>query len=176
MLCQNCNKRPANIHLTKVVNDERVDLHLCEKCAQESAKIEFDYLFTFNNFLAGLLDLPSGYSVKNTQVNKKDSYKCENCGMSFDEFKRTGKFGCAQCYNVFNDSLEPILKRLHGNVHHSGKLPQRIGGAIKVKKEIERLRTQLESAIKDEEYEKAAQIRDKVRELEKDTTTGRRDV
>lgn len=173
MLCQNCNKRPANIHLTKVVNDERVDLHLCEVCAQESAQIEFEYPFTLNNFLAGLLDLPSGYSIKNAQLNQKVSPKCEKCGMTFDEFKRTGKFGCTDCYGAFSDNLDPILKRLHGNIHHGGKLPQRVGGAIKVKKEIERLRIQLERAIKDEEYEKAAQMRDKIRELEKDAANGR---
>lgn len=176
MLCQNCNRGSANIHLTKVVNDERVDLHLCERCAQENAQIQFDYPFTLNNFLAGLLDLPPEYALKNTQVNQKSLYKCENCGMSFDEFKRTGKFGCADCYSVFSENLEPILKRLHGNIYHSGKLPQRMGGAIKIKKEIEGLRILLERAIKDEEYEKAAQLRDEIRKFEKETITGREDV
>lgn len=165
MLCQKCNKQQAKIHVTKVINDQRIDLHLCEDCAGENIQIGYEHPFTINSFLSSFLDIPSEYQVKGVVSPKKD-YKCSSCGLTFEEFKSNGKLGCAQCYNIFSDRLVPILRRIHGNAHHSGKLPQRTGGTIKVKKEIEKLRVQLNKAVKDEEYEKAAEIRDKIRTLE----------
>jgi len=165
MLCQKCNQQSAKIHITKVVNDQRMDLHLCEKCAGENNQIGYDYPFTINNFLSSFLDIPIEYSVKGADLQGQ-KYQCSSCGLTFDEFKANGKLGCTECYSVFSDKLMPILKRLHGNAYHSGKLPQRTGSAIKVKKEMEKLRTQLNKVIKEEEYEKAAEIRDKIKSLE----------
>lgn len=165
MLCQSCSKRPAKIHLTKIINDEKKEIHLCEVCAQENTQIGYDYPFTLNNFLSSLFDI--GFPLKDSQIGQLGIYKCRGCGLTFEEFKKSGKFGCADCYSAFNDKLLPILKRLHGNVHHSGKLPQRVGGALKIKKEVERLKSQLNKAIKEEQYEKAAQLRDRIKELEK---------
>lgn len=166
MLCQNCNKRVAKIHFTKVVNDERIDTHLCEMCAQENMEFGYDNPFSINNFLMGLLDIPMGYSINGSKIDHHDIYKCNECGLAFEEFKHNGRLGCVQCYNTFKDNLVPIMKRLHGSIHHSGKLPQRVGGVLKVKREIEKLKKQLTKAIKEEEFEKAAQLRDKIRELE----------
>lgn len=166
MICENCNKRTAKIHVTNVINGQRTDMHLCEMCAKENSQSDYGYPFGINSFLSSLLDIPIGYTVKGTKDNT-DKYKCSNCGLTFEEFKSTGKLGCNECYTVFNDKLIPILKRIHGGIHHSGKLPQRIGGSIKVKREVERLKIQLDKAIKDEEFEKAAELRDKIRQYEK---------
>ena len=86
--------------------------------------------------------------------------------MSYDEFKKVGKLGCENCYQVYGDKLMPILRRLHGNVQYNGKLPKKIYETVKVSKEIDILKAELENAIKSEEYEKAAEIRDKIRALE----------
>lgn len=174
MLCQNCKQKPAQVHFTKVVNDEKMEIHLCEECAREHTPAGFDNPFSINNFFAGLLDIPVGYSIKGTQIKQKAEYKCSACGLSFEEFKHSGKLGCAQCYTVFSDNITPILKRIHGNVYNSGKVPKRNGVTIKLKKEIELLREQLNTAVKQEEYEKAAQLRDKIKELEKSNSGSRR--
>ncbi len=165
MICQNCKQRTAKIHLTKVVNDKRIDLHLCEICAKDNSQIGYEYPFNINSFLSGLFDIPVSYQVRG-EAEEKTLFKCNSCGLTFEEFKKNGKLGCVECYNAFSDKLLPILKRIHGNVYHSGKLPQRIGGAIKVRREIDKLRAQLNKAVKEEEYEVAAQIRDKIKGLE----------
>lgn len=165
MICQNCKKRNAKFHFTKVINDQRIDLHLCEICAQENSQIGHEYPFNINSFLSSLFDIPVSYQVKGVE-RLNEQLKCNNCGLTFDEFKTNGKLGCAGCYDAFSDKLIPILKRIHGNVYHSGKLPQRTGGTIKVKREIDKLRNQLDKAVKAEEYESAAQIRDKIKALE----------
>jgi len=165
MLCQKCNQNLATIYITKVINNQQVVFNLCEKCAGEDTQVGFGYPFTINSFLSSLLDIPIEYSVKGDML-QNGQYQCGNCGLTFDEFKETGKLGCVECYTTFSNKLLPILRRIHGNAHHSGKLPQRTEGTIKVKKEIDKLRVQLNKVIKDEEYEKAAEIRDKIKSLE----------
>jgi len=87
--------------------------------------------------------------------------------MTFDEFRKAGRFGCAMCYSSFSEKLYPIFRRIHGNTKHVGKIPTKMGEDIAIKREIDRLKIELNVAIKNEEYEKAAQIRDRIRELEK---------
>lgn len=86
--------------------------------------------------------------------------------MSFEDFRKTGKLGCTNCYKLFKENLAPILRRLHGNAEHTGKVPAKISGCIKNSNEIEKLKNELTDAIDREEYEKAAQLRDRIRGLE----------
>jgi len=104
----------------------------------------------------------SGYSP----VGQYEPPKCNVCGMSFDDFKRTGKIGCANCYNVFRDNLIPILRRLHGSTEHTGKIPAKTARSIQNENVVERLKQELAEAISKEEYERAAELRDRIRELE----------
>jgi len=91
---------------------------------------------------------------------------CEKCGMSYEEFQKVGKLGCDNCYNIYGERLKPILKRLHGDVIHKGKVPVKASKSIRVSKEIEKLKEELNMAVRNEEYEKAAEIRDKIKALE----------
>ncbi|GAE26001.1 nucleotide excision repair protein [Halalkalibacter wakoensis JCM 9140] len=93
---------------------------------------------------------------------------CDKCGMTYEQFTQVGRFGCAHCYKSFEAKLEPILKRVHsGNHKHAGKLPERIGGGIQLQRQIDSLKTELKGLIDQEEFEKAAELRDKIRLLEK---------
>ncbi|MFA5881294.1 MAG: UvrB/UvrC motif-containing protein, partial [Eubacteriales bacterium] len=74
--------------------------------------------------------------------------------------------GCPTCYDVFENKLDPVLRRIHGNPRHTGKIPKRTGGTIELRREIEELKRELQAAITSEEYEKAAEVRDKIRGLE----------
>ncbi len=88
--------------------------------------------------------------------------------MTYQQFIKIGRFGCAHCYETFREQLAPILKRLHtGNIEHGGKLPKRIGGSLHIKKQVQKLKAELQSLITDEEFEQAAKIRDQIRSLEK---------
>ncbi|AOT71116.1 UvrB/UvrC motif-containing protein [Geosporobacter ferrireducens] len=163
MLCESCNKRNATVHVTKILNGNKTELHLCEQCAKQSEEMAFDASFTINNFLTGLLDSIQDSPIK---VDYIKTTKCDHCGMTYGKFKQLGRLGCGQCYNAFHEKLLELIKRVQGNEVHSGKMPKRSGGVIRLKKEIKKLKLQLDEVIRKEEFEKAAVLRDKIRELE----------
>jgi protein arginine kinase activator len=177
MICQECNQRPASLHFTKIINGEKMEVHLCEKCAQEKGEIfvfNGGTSFTFNNLLAGLLNIDSSFHQQNQNAfHQEEIIQCERCSMTFPQFVKVGRFGCAHCYETFKEQLKPVLKRLHsGNWTHNGKIPKRIGGGIHLRKQIEELKDQLKVVISNEEFEKAAEIRDEIRSLEKELIEG----
>ncbi|MOA13755.1 UvrB/uvrC motif protein [compost metagenome] len=96
--------------------------------------------------------------------------RCENCGLTYAQFSKIGRFGCSSCYQAFEEKLDPLLKRVHGGIVHSGKIPKRSGGQIQCKRKIEELRRELQAKIEHEEFESAAQLRDQIRELERKMT------
>ena len=98
--------------------------------------------------------------------NGRKDIVCPNCGMSYRDFQQTGKIGCSVCYATFRRQLEPLLRRIHGSSTHSGKIPHRTGGTLEMKHTIESLRKSLKECVAQEEYEKAAELRDKIRLLE----------
>jgi protein arginine kinase activator len=164
MLCDECAKRPATVHITKVENGKKTDIHLCEQCAMQKNLFSLSTSFSVNDLLAGLLNSGGAALKKADMVN---DIKCDVCGLSYSKFKETGRFGCGNCYKVFGERLNPLFKKVHGNTNHTGKIPNRAGGRIKELREIEKLKRQLDEAIGNEEYEKAAAIRDKIREINK---------
>jgi len=162
MLCQNCQKRVANVHFTQIINNKKTEMYLCEQCADEKGHIGFISPVNISSFLSGL----AGGSEEPYLAPVHREAACQKCGMSFDDFQRTGKLGCDNCYEVFGNRLKPILKRLHGNFEHSGKVPAAVSAALGASKEIEKLKEMLNKAIQNEEYEKAAEIRDRIKALE----------
>ncbi|PPA68574.1 UvrB/UvrC motif-containing protein [Jeotgalibacillus proteolyticus] len=172
MVCQECQERPAAIHFTKTVNGEKTEVHLCEVCAQDKGKgllSNAANAFSFNNLLSGLLNISPVVQQTNQaqQQSEKEALRCKKCQLTFSKFLKLGKFGCPECYTSFKSELPPILKRLHsGNTVHQGKLPGREGGLIQVKRKISELREDLKELINNEEFEKAASVRDEIRSLE----------
>jgi len=166
MKCQDCGQRQATLHFTKIINGEKTEFHICEHCAREKG----DYSpgsnsFSIHHLLSGLLNFDPVTKSNTYQGPQKMS--CKKCGMTFEQFARAGRFGCANCYDTFNSKLEPILKRVHsGNHTHHGKIPKRIGGSIQVRKKINQLKEALKYHIDQEEFEQAAIVRDQVRSLE----------
>jgi protein arginine kinase activator len=172
LICQECHQRPATLHFTKIINGKKTEVMICEKCAQEKGEMFMEAGgpgFSINNLLAGLLNMES--NIQQTKANafpKTEERRCPHCHRSYKEFVHIGKFGCAECYKTFNEQLNPILKRVHsGNTAHIGKIPKRIGGTIYLRKQILDLKEVLKVHIDQEEFEKAAEVRDKVRSLEK---------
>lgn len=170
MVCEDCKKRPATVKVTQVINGQKSEYHLCEQCARErgSFSFGFDNKFSIHNLLAGILDLDQpGVGAYAPEV------KCPACGLTFSEFSKIGRFGCARCYEAFGDKLPPLFRRIHGNIEHVGKVPHRRGGDLQIKKELQNYRQELAQAVAREEYERAATLRDKIRELEKRLTGGK---
>lgn len=166
MLCQECGKRPASLHFTKIVNGEKNEFHICEACAREKGEMIPGTAggFSIHNLLSGLLDFePSSGSV----ASKATNIRCDECGLTYSQFSKLGRFGCGSCYKNFSERLDPLFKRVHGNTVHVGKVPRRTGGLIKYKREIEGLKKEMMTRIEHEEFEQAAKIRDQIRDIEK---------
>jgi protein arginine kinase activator len=164
MLCQNCQQRTANVYFTKVVNNNKIELYLCENCARESSQFNFGMPLNINNFFGGLMGVDGSSQYMNPIAPQK--IICTKCEMSYEEFQKTGKLGCDNCYEIYSERLSPLLRRLHGSIKHTGKVPSKISKTMKASKEIEKLKELLNRAIQDEEYEKAAEIRDKIKSVE----------
>jgi protein arginine kinase activator len=176
MNCEECGKRPATLHLTKIVNGEKTEYHICEHCAKDKGDM-FGGFGGFGDFgihqlLSGLLNFDpmtkkEGVGIKEGQGTvQTKAARCETCGMTYAQFSKSGRFGCSDCYEFFGDRLDPLFRRIHGNTQHIGKVPERTGGKIKVRKELEQLKAALQQYVAKEEFEKAAEIRDRIRALE----------
>lgn len=161
MLCQFCKKREATIHFTNVTGTRVEKIHICPACADEKG---FDYLkksnFEKGDLLAGLVDLTSGAAGA---ARKAD--RCTGCGRTYDDFKKTGKLGCSVCYETFSSQLEKILKSIHGDTKHIGKIPGKPGARSNNARILFELQKELRNVIEAEQYERAAEIRDRIKEL-----------
>lgn len=161
MKCDVCGKNEATVHLTEIVNDKMTKLHLCEECAKEKG-VEMEEHFGLSDLLAGLADL--GATAEPSMV---DVIKCPSCGFTYQDFKKTGRLGCGECYEAFKKQLTPLLKRIHGADRHVGKIPVTVGKTVKDTITLQDLKIQMEKAIQTEEFEEAARLRDKIKDCEK---------
>ena len=164
MVCQDCKQKPATVHLTKIIQGIKNETHLCEECARNRQSKSFEDSFPIHNFLAGLLDVNADSMFKEESIIR---IACSNCGMTFENFKKTGRLGCSNCYKEFNNKLNSLIRKIHGNINHTGKVPIRTGGIIRKRREIQQLRVQLDNAISMQEFERAAEIRDKIKEIDR---------
>lgn len=179
MKCDNCGKDNANFKYTQIINGVKKEITLCDKCSKEMGidQIDFNMPISFSSFLDDFfMDndtfLPS--FVDNNIL------KCDNCQMTFEEFLNQGKFGCEHCYEAFANKIDPILKNIHGGNRHIGRKINAIQNeSTKIQKEetqgeeiqedatLIELNKQLKQAISDENYEEAAVIRDKIKNIKK---------
>lgn len=154
MLCQLCESRPATIHITEIVNDAKKVLDLCEECAQEKGLANGSGAFP--SLLQSLVGERPAASTK----------KCPECGVTFDEFRAKGRFGCPKDYEVFAEELAPLLEKIHNAKQHVGRLPAGAVPDAGRDERLRRLRRELARAVADEQYEEAARIRDEIRQTE----------
>jgi protein arginine kinase activator len=162
MLCQDCGKNEATVHLTQVINDEKVELHLCRECAEKRRfHTPFEGVpFPLAEFLASMLD--QSLIKRPSKVSDK---KCPTCGMGFSDFSKTGRLGCGTCYFTFKSQLNDLLRKIHGSTQHQGKVPFTPGDVMKPLREERKLQEELKKAIQEENFEEAAQLRDKLKTL-----------
>ena len=172
MLCDDCKKNEACMHIVQISPEGKIDKNLCESCAAKygNLMLQPEKNVSVNDFLKGIFS--NGQHAEETDGREVQEMVCPHCGMSYSDFLHTGKIGCSVCYQTFRHQLEPIIRRIHGASIHSGKIPHRSGGALELKHTLEQLRRKLESCVANEEYEKAAQYRDEIRALEKKLADG----
>ena len=98
--------------------------------------------------------------------------QCPDCALTFAQFSQIGRMGCSGCFKAFEDKLGPLLRRIHGSTRHSGKVPRRSQSAVRVKRELDRLKEELQQRIRGEEFEEAAKLRDQIRKMEQELKEG----
>lgn len=182
MKCDKCN-RPATIHLTEIKHGKKLEKHLCEACAAANEGIASKGHTPINELLTNFVMAHAGLAKEQTAA-------CEQCGITWAEFRQSGLFGCEHDYDVFEAQLTPLLQRAHeGGTHHIGKTPGQRGtgtagagataeaGAGEAgtaaaapkparRMDVTKLRKELQRAVEAEDYERAAQLRDEIKKQE----------
>jgi protein arginine kinase activator len=147
--------KQVTLHITEVLGDERFEeVHLCEDCAKK-------YLQQPQNNKDAKAHL-AGENEEDPPSNAM----CAACGMTFLEFRNHGRFGCAHDYDAFKRELTTLMENIHENTRHTGKTPRRAPRSQTIQAELAQLREQLQSLVHDEQYEQAARIRDRIKDLE----------
>jgi len=168
LICQNCNKNEATIHVTDVnpATEETPqstvsEHHLCEICAQAKELPHTQApAATVQANVWKLLQITA------EQTKRRKEPKCKTCGMSVDEFRSKGRLGCADCYQAFRGPIAELLERVHGALEHVGRVPGLSDDDLEQMQELSELRRELDAAVREEAYENAANLRDKINQIE----------
>ncbi|MBN1492792.1 MAG: UvrB/UvrC motif-containing protein [Candidatus Omnitrophica bacterium] len=166
MICNSCGKNKATIHVTELIEGKMVEVHLCEKCANEK-DIANKVSFSLNDILAGLMQ----FTTQSDEMSKQLKMRCPGCNLSIQDLQKKGKVGCAQCYEVFAQFLLPLIQKIHGSAQHFGKRPSHVDEKLNIQIEIEKLEADLQKKIEAEAFEEAAIVRDKIKFLKKKVST-----
>jgi protein arginine kinase activator len=164
MSCDQCHEREAVIHLTQIVNEQVTTLHLCERCAAEKGVESPSSVAKtpLGSFLAAM-----GKSLPEVAPVARTGDSCPRCGASLQDFRESGRLGCPECYLSFEVPLRDLLRRLHGSTHHVGeRYAERDGEDTDGRLKTAELREQLRLAVETENFELAAELRDRLRVLE----------
>jgi protein arginine kinase activator len=169
MKCEICGVRKAVIHIQQVKGKERIDLHLCEECALArgiGGEVDSDQRFelSISNLLNGLVDIG--------KMKRAKDRICPQCGSSWESIRKRDKIGCAECYITFSEEIRFMLEKIGARGSHRGKLPRRLNTYKKYLVDVVKLKDGLKEALKNEDYEKAARLRDRIRELEQPSEDG----
>ena len=165
MKCEKCNEREATVFLEQTINGESRSMHLCESCADTVKK---EGLFEHTPFPFGS-DLFSDLFGFSAPVRLGSSAKtCPDCGATFAVIRHEGKVSCPRCYETFAEELSPTVHSLHGKVVHTGRAPAGLRAMRDKKERLETLQRDLRAAVENEEYEKAAKLRDEIRTLKQE--------
>lgn len=196
MLCEKCGKKSAVVRLTKIVNNKKSVMNLCADCAEDvQSSVAPPILDGFGSLLSGLAGLDNLWSSSAAVSASKNVKTCPVCKSTIKSINQTGKLGCSECYVTFIDELRPLLRKIHGNAVHIGATPFSDAESVDTLKdeekieisrerkteiadspetaekelsETDKLREEMQKAIFEENFEKAAELRDKIKELEKE--------
>ncbi len=166
MICEKCQKNHATVHLTAIENGVKREAHLCEECARSSG-VGIKVSFSISDILGNLVEPKVPKIVKELQ-----QLRCPDCGLTYADFKSKARLGCANDYEVFKAGLLPLLEKVHGATHHVGKMPRTADAFVQKENELNRLKRELDLVVRSENFEKAAEIRDRIQHIETDINRG----
>src|SRR2546425_1206024 len=163
MICDVCKTNQATVFLTQIVDGQMKKINLCESCSKAKG-VDDPTGFA-------LADLLLGLGAAQEIEKGAGSQKCPVCGFSQADFKKTGRLGCARCYDTFAEGLGSLLKAMHKGTKHIGKVPAKLAQQLQRGAHMKALQKDLERAIAEENYEAAAQIRDQLKQIEQEIET-----
>lgn len=165
MNCESCQKNLATVHLTEIIQKTKKETHLCESCARERG-VTYSTEFSVKDFLGGLAQKAKPPAAEKAPTEPKPE-PCPSCGISFSDFRQTGRLGCHRDYEHFEAQLLPLLRKIHSDsVQHTGRVPSQIGARLERERQATELRAELEQAVGREDYERAAELRDQIKAAE----------
>jgi len=175
MICDNCGKNEASVHFIKIFNDSHIKkLNLCKECAKDiSALSDEDFFNDLTEILSSIFEIDIKFyeDKKNKKLFDSTAWdkdkRCRYCNISLQTIKKNGEVGCEKCYSEFKDDLYPLIKSIHGSLEHKGKVPVNCDARLKIEKDIRDLKYKLNEEVIVENFEKAAQLRDEIKKLEK---------
>jgi protein arginine kinase activator len=168
MKCQKCDK-PATFHITELTGGKPQELHLCEEHAREyltSSGSEPSSGGSMAAVLAQQMAQQMAVGQTAAELAELDQQSCPVCGITFYEFRSQGRLGCSHDYVSFQAQLEPLILNIHGETRHTGKSPKRCPGGAAERTKLIRLRREMKEAVEEEDYERASEIRDRIRRIE----------
>ena len=164
MKCQQCNKT-ATFHITELTKGKPQELHLCEEHARQYLTQSEEEPAVAPS-LAGVLAHQLAVGQTAEELAKLDQRSCPVCGITFYDFRSQGRLGCPYDFIAFQSQLEPLILNVHGELEHVGKTPSRSGKGTEERTQLIRLRREMAEAVRAEEYERAKELRDKIRNIE----------
>jgi protein arginine kinase activator len=162
MKCDQCDNQ-ATVHLIEIKGGKKVEKHLCEAHAvEEGVAVKVSHAP-----IAELLEKFTAKSLPAPSAEAAPPLSCPACSLTYEQFRKTGLLGCADCYRAFEAALLPLLERAHeGSSRHTGKVPTHAGLGELRQQRLMQLRRELEVAVATEQYERAASIRDQLSQAE----------
>ena len=165
MMCDECGQNQATVHIATIIGGNKKDENLCAQCWQKRNAQLLGGL-AVGDLLSKLLGAkPQAEQPEQQEDEEGCDLTCPGCGMSFAEFQKTGKVGCAGCYAAFGDKMEQTLKSIHGHARHVGKVPEYLAGEMNAQRRLDDLRRQMDAAVAEEDFERAAALRDEIKAL-----------
>lgn len=161
MQCQFCKKAPAKVHYTQIVANEVKKIDLCEACAKEKG-VNDPTVFSIADLLLGL---GASQKMEEATAAAGTEMTCPSCGFTQADFKKTGRLGCAKCYEIFAEGLEQLLKGMHRGTQHKGKIPPALRKSLDQNFQLSQLESDLKAAISKEDFERAASLRDEIKKF-----------
>ena len=183
MLCDDCRKNDASIHIRRIVEDQVEIINLCSECAKARGldkKTEKDLAKLVFSMTSNLMGKKHESSRQQSQkaLDLSHSVTCPECGMTLESFSKSGRFGCSECYAAFAEILPPIIESVQRGKQHAGRIPPAEASATgepsprsSGHERLRFLREELSRAVATESYEQAARLRDEINELENGDTT-----
>jgi protein arginine kinase activator len=155
--CEECGKNDATVHITQIVQEQTTLRHLCEACARKAGIAVEPVVPVFKPAPAAPED-----------PGADETISCPNCSLTYKEFKDTGWLGCPQCYQAFSVRIEELFYQVHGATRHTGKSYK---SSLALPADLKQLKVVLARALKNEEYELAAAIRDAIHNFDASVKT-----